>query len=265
LTGIDREGLMAQLAATNISLLAISFPLIYVIYFLKAKRFAEFTNTTEVSIALNKHWRICNIGLFLASITPGKLGEFGRAAYLKAAGIPMPTAIAIAIIDRLFDVACILIIAIASVGILFGSKSAFVVLMLVCAAAVMGLKLIDISKRFPWLHFFHELIAKKKVIPASFWTVLAWVVHFTWTILIARAVGIDLDIHILVSVMTMVGIIGLLPIAPAGLGTRDATLIFLLAPFGIEAERAVALAFLMFVSIILSGLLGGYYFLRGTK
>ncbi len=265
LASIDREGLLTQLKTTDLGLLAISFPLIYLIYFLKAKRFAELVNTNTFSLSLRTHWRICNIGLFLASITPGKLGEFGRAAYLKAEGLHLSTAIAIATIDRLFDVACILVIAIASVGILFGVKWAFVGLMIGLCIAIITLKLVNFTKRFPWLQCCNEILIAKRVVPASIWTVCAWVIHFVWVILIARAVGIELSIPILVAVITIVGIIGLLPIAPAGLGTRDAAFIVLLTPYNVEPEQAVALAFLMFVSIILSGLLGGYYFLRGAK
>ena len=53
----------------------------------------------------------------------------------------------------------------------------------------------------------------------------------------------------------------MLPIAPSGLGTRDVALLTLLAPFGVQPEEAVALAMLMFASIVLSCPLGGYYWL----
>lgn len=265
LSKIDRVALMEQLQQADVGLLVIAFPISFLAYFSKTQRMKELTNATDVMLPLKSHWRIFNIGIFLTSVTPGKLGELGRVAYLKAAGLQMAGAIAVVIVDRLFDVACVCILAIAAAGILFGAKWSFVGLMLTAIAAIIGIKIISVSKRFAWLSFFHKLFERKKILPAFIWTLCAWFVYFVWAVLIARAVGIDTAIPVLISVFTIAGIMSLIPIAPSGLGTRDAVLLVLLAPYGVTPEQAVATALLMFASIILSGFLGGYYFLRGAK
>jgi uncharacterized membrane protein YbhN (UPF0104 family) len=259
LSKIDRESLFEQIKTANLSLLAISFPMIFLIYFCKAKRFEQLVHTTEVILHFSQNWKIFNIGIFLASITPGKIGEFGRAAYLKAHGVSMGIAIAITIVDRLIDVIFISIISVAGVGILFGWKWTIVGIFVVGAgvSAVMLLR-----NAFAMLR---QHITKKMIVPISLWTIAAWSIYFSWAILLGHAIGIEVSIPVMIAVLIFAGILSLLPIAPSGLGTRDATLVFLLAPYGIEAEQAVALALLMFISIIFSSFLGGWYWVKGVR
>jgi uncharacterized protein (TIRG00374 family) len=84
-------------------------------------------------------------------------------------------------------------------------------------------------------------------------------------VLVARSLGIDTPIYILVAAFTVTGIVSLIPIAPAGLGTRDAALMWLLSGYGVEAHQAIALSFIMFVCLILSNMLGMTYFLSNKR
>lgn len=256
---IDRENLLIQIRDANVVLLALSFPVVFVIYFCKTHRFAALTTSVNARLPFLALWRMYNIGIFLASITPGKFGEMGRAAYLIAAGISSVAAFAIAIIDKLIDVIFICILATIAVGILFGWQwtlaGAFGIG--VCGALLLLMRHAS--------SFLKKHITKDTIAPIVLWTTAAWVAHFAWAILLARAVGIESSIPVLVAVLTLTGILSLFPIAPSGLGTRDAALVLLLAPYDIPAEQAVALALLMFISIILSGLLGGWYFLAGIQ
>jgi len=257
LSQIDQEELFLQLQSINIIVFGSSFPLLFCIYYCKTQRFKELVHTTEVGLPMIEHWKIFNIGVFLAGITPAKLGELGRAAYLKNAGIQTAMAFAISIVDRLFDVVCIGIIGIASVGILFGWKASVTLLILTLIASQLGWMLWKKVKNIQWIN--------AAIIPAMAWTLLSWSIYFLWALLIAWSIGINVSIPTLISTFTITGIISLLPIAPSGLGTRDAALLLLLAPYGVSAEQAVSLAFLMFISIIFSGFLGGWYWLKGVR
>ncbi|MBT5237310.1 flippase-like domain-containing protein [Candidatus Peregrinibacteria bacterium] len=257
LSQIDREELFLQLQSVNIIMLGLSFPLLFCIYFCKTQRFKALVHTTDISLSLQEHWKIFNIGVFLAGITPAKLGELGRAAYLKNVGIHTAKALSIAIVDRLFDVACIGIIGIISAGVLFGWKFLVTLLVLAIIGAQIGRIFWKKMTRLHWI--------EKAIVPGMTWTLVSWSIYFLWALLIAWSIDISVSVPILISTFTVTGIISLLPIAPSGLGTRDAALLILLAPYGVSAEQAVSLAFLMFISIIFSGLLGGWYWVKGVR
>lgn len=259
LSKIDSNALLKELDKANALLIGASFPLIFLIYLCKTKRFESLVHATGIQLPLKEHWHIFNIGVFLAMITPGKIGEMGRAAYLRARGIQTVAAVAIAVIDRIIDTAFISIVAVAGAGILFGWKWAVAGAALLGATLCIAMLLRNISV------YTRTHITSKNVLPIVCWTCAAWTIYYTWAILLAISVGITAPVTVLISAFTFSGILSLLPIAPSGLGTRDAALVLLLAPYNVPAEQAVALALLMFISIILSGLLGGWYFLAGIQ
>ena len=90
-------------------------------------------------------------------------------------------------------------------------------------------------------------------------------VYFELLIIVATAIGIQLPWMVLIAALTLTGILSLVPIAPSGLGTRDAALLLFLTPYGITAEQAVSLALVMFASIIVSGIPGGIYWIKGLQ
>jgi hypothetical protein len=75
--------------------------------------------------------------------------------------------------------------------------------------------------------------------------------------LFAASLQIDLSIISLGWVRSMVLMATMLPLSVLGLGVRDATLIYLLDPYGVAAASAVAFSFLLLARQVLAGLLGG--------
>jgi len=264
LSQIDRDVLISQFKSTNMYLFGSSFIVLFLIYYCKAERFGVLTKSTNVILSRNEYWKIFNIGVFLAGITPGKIGEIGRAAYLKKSGIKMPIAIAISILDRIFDILAISIIGTIGTGVLFGWQwSGALVFIILFAISLMWI----FWKLISQIHIIKSTksILQKRALPSIiFLTFLSWGLYFLWAILIALSVHIYISIPILVAAFTYAGMVSLLPIAPSGLGTRDATLLILLAPYGATTEQIISLSFLMFISTILGSLLGGYYLLRSS-
>ncbi len=251
---IDQQKLAVSVRNANIPLFIAALCTQYMVYISKTFRWHTMVRATAIQPTFKESWRLYHIGIFLATITPAKLGEFGKAAYLKQKGLSMTVGVILVIIDRLTDVFTIALIAIPSMGILFGAHWSVVI----GALFVLGLiPLHFIWKRIPFA------LDGKTIALCLLYTVVSWVLYFSWAILIAYSVDINLPAHILIAAFTMTGILSLLPIAPAGLGTRDAALIALLLPYGIAPEQAVALAFLMFVSMVLSSTTGAYYWLKG--
>lgn len=269
LSKIDRTELVLYLVDANWLLLGVALCFQFLIYCVKTLRWHLFVRSAEVQTSLLESWKLLNIGVFLANITPGKLGEFGKSAYLMTAGIPKAHAIGLIILDRLMDIFVILLIAIASVGILFGWVWSLAALALasLLLPLVSWVLITSITARNTL-----EFVGLQRFIPsfttltlALTLTFISWSIYFVWAILIARSVGIETPIHILVSAFTLTGILSLLPIAPSGLGTRDVALLTFLAPYGIESANTIALSMLMLASILLSCTLGGWYALHDKK
>jgi hypothetical protein len=75
---------------------------------------------------------------------------------------------------------------------------------------------------------------------------------------LARAAGIVTPALALGWIRCLTLLVVLLPISIAGLGVREATLVALLAPFGVSAERGIAFALLVFlVATLLPAMAGG--------
>ena len=79
---------------------------------------------------------------------------------------------------------------------------------------------------------------------------------------LAVGFGISIDVPTFIAIMTLVGIISILPIAPAGLGTRDATLLFFFGSMNIPAEQSIAFSFTIFVLTIVASSIGAYFWIK---
>jgi len=266
---IDRVKFFEEFQKANIMPLAISFAALFVVLYLKAIRWHILVKQVGLKPSIIESWKLYHIGYFLAMITPAKLGEFGRAAYLVHAGLNKRTSFGIAIIDRLADVIVTGVFILGAIWILFGwpialeatlfSLLGMLIVIFITKRTSLGSKLINV------LPFLRSILTSTVVSQVTAITVVHWFMYFTWAILIARSIGIDLPVVTLSAIFAIAGAVAVLPIAPSGLGTRDAALVTLLAPFGIPTEQAVALAFLMFTSIIVSGSLGACYWARGLS
>lgn len=86
----------------------------------------------------------------------------------------------------------------------------------------------------------------------SFLTVIASAVVF------AKSLGIDIGFIEMGWIQAVISLVSQLPFTMAeGLGVREVTLVTLLGLFGVGAERALALSFLIFIRGVVIALLGG--------
>lgn len=264
---IDRTLLLSHLRGINIpSLIGVTL-LIGVLYVVKTARWHALVHSAGLKPSFYESWKIYNIGIFLAILTPAKIGEMGRAAYLKNAGMHGGTALTLVLIDRIMDMIVIAAIAVAGVGVLFGEIWFAGCLIAGCTICILAYVLWKKTVKFrqTWLLFTSKLTEPDMAATLLGWTLLGWTVYFVWAVLLARIIGIDVPTITLVAGFTITGIVSLLPVAPSGLGTRDAVLLAILAPYGVASEQAVALAFLMFATIIVSSVIGMGYWVRGLR
>jgi uncharacterized protein (TIRG00374 family) len=88
--------------------------------------------------------------------------------------------------------------------------------------------------------------------------------EFASFVLMTLSVGIHLSILALGWIRSFMALALMLPIAFAGIGVREATLLLALEPYGVAAESAIALSALLLARYLLAALGGGLWELRGV-
>lgn len=265
-TEIDAEELVRTLNNADPALLAAGGLAFLFSLFTKAMRWHGLSIAAAPWLNAGTSWKIFHIGVFLSIITPAKLGEAGRIGYLKRENMPVNRAIAILLMDRAADVACILLLGIIGVGVLFGWAWTGLGALLILVILLLLLPFISMIQ--PVCKLFGSIVPARYgsfLAHMGVTTVAAWALYFLWAALLARALGITVELPVLVAILTLTGLVAQLPLAPSGLGTRDAALFTLLTPYGVTPAETVALGMLMFVSIVAGGIPGGWYWLTDRQ
>jgi len=74
--------------------------------------------------------------------------------------------------------------------------------------------------------------------------------------ILALGINIHIPFSYLVFAVTMAGFISLIPISISGIGTRDAALILLFAPFAILKEQAIVFSTLILLMFLFAAVIG---------
>lgn len=212
-------------------------------------------------------------GLSLGLLTPGRVGEFGRIAFIRdgRAG----SLAGIAFVDRLIDLEVTLALGIGSVFIFFGYFPSI----LLSLAVLTGMLFIFSPKSFlpliervicflPFREKLKGVLGGIVSIPAGalvscllFRLLASFIDIFQFYLLINSFTEIKL-----LQVMCVYPIIiltNILPLTIGGLGIREGTSILTLSRFGIPPEAAANASFLLFfINTLLPGLIGALFLSR---
>jgi uncharacterized protein (TIRG00374 family) len=227
----------------------------------------------QLELPLPRAVLLYSSGIFLGSCTPGRLGDLAKALYLRQArGISWEKALAGSLADRLLDLGVMVVLAcwalfhlklvaglerwwpwlvwglagLGGVGWIFALKGKRAV-----ARAVPSW-----LRQQPFYQFARRMrlemrgLASWAGVGALGLTLLAYLLYFSQTWMIARAQGLALSAADLSAAIVLVGLASFLPISIAGLGTREGLLIFILGHRGVpeSTEAGVAYSLLFFVT-----------------
>ena len=232
---------------------------------LRAWRWNLLLAVREQALPLGRAWGIYAIGLFLGSVTPGRLGDLAKAWYVRGEGqVDWDQALAGALTDRLFDVAFMAVLAVWALfqleprGLWSGGGMGLYMV------SGLGFALFFATDWRRWLQqrraFAFLLGLKDEVVHlvrgagpgAALLTLLGFAVYFTQTVLLARALGLMLAPGDVVAAIVLVGLAAFLPISVAGFGTREGLLALVFAHRAVPNSLEMALAY--------SGLFFGFCF-----
>ncbi len=205
---------------------------------------------------------------FMGIVTPGRLGEFTRVGYLHAHGVTIQEAISVVTVERLIDIAVLLVFGIGGVIYIFAPlnyqfSSGFVIitgLLLLFA----GFRSYDslyrlLQQYLSWiLRWEPSFITRhRQAIAVSFHGVIiraamtifmlglaCILLNFCQIFLLAKAFGFEVNYLVVIFAYAAATLVSLLPISVGGLGTREATYIMIMAQQGIIKEQALLFSLL---------------------
>jgi uncharacterized protein (TIRG00374 family) len=268
---VDVEKMLALVARVDPLPLLAAFLLTVPMTFFKALRWRETLAPFGVRYGVKPATAAYFASVFVGIFTPGKLGEFAKAAYVKKElGVSTGGSISTALVDRLFDLYFLALVGGVSAAALILSESDAYLVGVVALLAAAPLVLVLNNRVFAWIRrlgsklgatgarmfrddgFAVELrrgvkeLPTKSVALAAFYTVVANGVNFFQGFLVARGMGLDIGYLDMCGVVSLANLAAIMPVTVFNLGTREAVYIGVLGEYGFSPETAVALSLMFF-------------------
>jgi uncharacterized protein (TIRG00374 family) len=238
---------------------------------LKAWRWQQLLAAQAIPLPYTKalHWYVA--GLFLGGVSPGRLGELVKVSFIRDLGHPMGRALFSSVLDRLFDLLVLPMVAVAGMGLygtvfkdeleVGGLALAVVVVGALVAWRASGLiravlaipvrllmpKQMQAEANLTVDDFFLEFhtISMADWMKHGILTAVCWVIYGGAAVLLADGLGLAVNpVWIGVAVLAA-ALAGLVPITVSGIGTRDAVLAGFFARVGAGTAPAIALSTLL--------------------
>lgn len=290
-TQLNISNLVGAFQQAKIEYLAVAMVVWIILVALKAFKWQRLVAALNGKISLLESLNVLFIGLFVSIITPGRLGDFVRAFYLKDR-LALGKGILAVIIDRAMDVITLLIFAGIGLvlltranGIEIISPQLVIVLIIASLAGLMAAlnkrvakKLFRLVQRF-LPEKMRELFLKHgssfyeavplfranflQVILALVASTLAWIFSITFGFFIMQALHLPLDWNAALAVVPVLALIEIIPVGILGIGTREIASVIILGAFNVKPELAIAYSLLYFsLGYIPSFVLGAILFNR---
>lgn len=273
---IDRQALLEALAGTRLELAVLAVFTATPAIAVRTVRWRALLASDLERARFHHLFGAYAYAMFLGTVTPGRLGEFVKVRYLTDRGVAPGAAFANVLVDRMFDVAMLLLCG--GLGIWWWAlpadlralpavAAAGAVLLVLGGVALFALR--TLAERGgsgvvgKLAAFAEQVLAAlrrlslARVALASALTVASWSLNFLATWLLSESLGLGLGYFTVGGLSAVASIVTLVPVTMLGAGTRDAALIVLLARFGIGEGPAVALSTLFLGMTIAVGMLAG--------
>ena len=222
------------------------------------------------------------IGTAAALITPGQLGEFVKVLYLRDLRAPVPESVLSVLIDRAYDLLLLLLFGYIAIAVLFGVPPIVTIVIIAGGGILLAAGYFFARKREEtarWLaaalarispQAYQEtvqrdtqrLIQSLGALSPGFLLICGFLSVGNYALLLLRIYAVALALHIAVPfwyfamVMPLMRLVGLIPISVSGIGTRDITIIYLLAQVGIPQEASLVFSVVGLLALQFQALIG---------
>jgi uncharacterized protein (TIRG00374 family) len=279
---LDWDRLGDLLKRTHWSLLGAAVALNLPVLWLKSLRWRWLVRMQGVNLSMKDAFLYYLASLYIGFITPGRLGEFTKLAYLKTDhGMGAGLALSNVLADRACDLYLVLALAMAGAGWsglwpAAREPARWGLLLLLIAP----LAFIMLDKFRPLPEALGRLATKRKSLafisggmddftagirslmklniwPAGFLTLTGYGLFFFQCSLLAWSVGLPLTYFDIAPIMSITNLASYIPVSISGLGTREAALCMMLGSPAIELETIMAFSFsILAATYLAAGLMG---------
>jgi uncharacterized protein (TIRG00374 family) len=258
----------------------VAFTIVPFVVLIKAYRWQLLMKMQNINYSLKDSVHVYFAGLFVGSITPGRLGDFIKVFYLREEGYSFGKSFVSVLIDRLFDLASLFIIAYICmfVFMIFFEKQIVILSLFFTITAIIFILLISDRNKKLLKKIYTTFIPEKyktevkvnfddfrrdlnslktpKLSLVAITTLIGWIIYFSASYLLALSLDIHISFFYLITCLSISAIITLIPVSILGIGTRDMTFIALFSCIGLSKELAVAFSTMLLFMFSVNGLIG---------
>jgi len=246
---------------------------------IKVYRWNYLMKKQNINYSFKDSFLMYGTGMYIGIITPGRLGELSKIAFLKKNNSLGKSTVSV-VVDRLTDLIFLLFFGYFGFFLFFSLfKNLILILTLILVFSLILLitflktniikfllkkmlnLIIPAKYQKSWKINFQDFINELKIYKLKNYlfifliTAFSWFIYYFQTYLLAKSIGINNLSFLFISIaVTIAGLVTLLPISILGIGTRDVTLIGLFNAFSINQETTVSFSFLILLIGILTGL-----------
>jgi uncharacterized membrane protein YbhN (UPF0104 family) len=242
------------LAGADLPLVLLAVVIYFPFVLIKSERWRLLAARLGVPMTAGEAWRLYAVGLGAGAFTPGQAGDLVKAWALQSRGQRLGAAVASSILDRLFDLAGLAVLAALGIAV-FGREftggwgAAVALLGLGAVGAVVVFARRDLLLRLVMRRAPADAppatLDTRSMLLAGGWTVLSFVVSTLRVWLLGVAIGLTLDPATVGGLVGLTTVAALIPISVSGVGTRDAMMVVLLSRLQQPAAAAVAFSILI--------------------
>ncbi len=202
-------------------------------------------------------------GIAVGAVTPGRLGEFARVYSARTqAGMPLGAGFVSVFADRAYDLFVLVACGVSGAALLaFPDLRHWLlpvcgVLLAVGLASTYagGFLLAGVAQRVTWGRLSSVLSSLARVLTllrpthVAPWgyTLLAYGIYFHASYWVVRTAGVDVGLLPTCAVVSCAGLVVLLPVSIAGLGTRELVFVTMFSKLGVDEGLALAASLLHF-------------------
>lgn len=261
----------------NLAIFAMALLLAFPIAAVKGVRWHMMLAGHDASPGLRHATGIYAMGMTLAAVTPGHLGDFVKIVPMTRSGCSVSRAIAFNIFDRVLDVGAIVVTACAGMAWYFADtfQNQLKTIALV-GIAILAVTLLFFAKHRAILRGLLRLAPKKyatllqdawndivsavtdmpgrSLVAIVLTTAAFWIGWYLEVHICANALGLKIPFLYLSACIAIATMASFVPITVAGAGTRDAVFIVLLGYIGLQQQQSIALSTLLLVVFVLNSI-----------
>lgn len=265
-----------------------AIPFFFLIILTKSMRWGIFLKTQNIILEKRYLFSSYMASFYVGAATPGRLGEFIKIFYLQEKGHAVGVSFWTTISDRIFDIIVLMVIStISIVGYMAFLRhqplAALLILLIVVSTLIVvvinksllssiistfltKLTPVALRKSFPektngFMHFY-RCLNSQVLFSACILTLCGWLVYYFQLYLISLSLGIDLSFMHVVMFLSIISLLNILPITIAGIGTRDAALIFFFKSISLPMESAIAFSTMILLMFVINSFISFLFWLK---